>query len=181
MSPHPSRFSLALDFACAAITVMLSGYAADEVLRQEKKRKHLAKYKAIMPLEEEFSDLFESRKHFIHRLCKVAFTDLSHDDYSNLRIDTRRIRVLRRTALMPSDAIRALANAIGCQPADRANINLLLHRKTAYRVAREIGVSDEFLRVCWTTRTDLDAQWRTVRDELLNIRAEKRLAGVELL
>jgi hypothetical protein len=33
---RPTRLSVALDFACAAITVMLSGYIADQVLRDAK-------------------------------------------------------------------------------------------------------------------------------------------------
>src|ERR1035437_307296 len=32
MSKKPTRLSLALDFACAAITIMFSGYAADVML-----------------------------------------------------------------------------------------------------------------------------------------------------
>jgi hypothetical protein len=126
----------------------------------------------VTPLAEEFADLFETNKKFIGRIWRKAFTDLrgSHEN-EFFHLGTCREALLRRTAIMPSVAIKALSQAVGCGPTDIHGVTPYLHRTIVSRVARETGSTEQFLRLCWRVNVDLDQQWHTLRIELLKVRA----------
>jgi hypothetical protein len=167
---QPSRLSLALDFACAAMLILVSGSVADTYMDT-----------SIVPLEEEFADIWQTGKHVHERLVLASFTDLNQEGcrgnngYRESRI---RLKLMRRTAIMPSVAIRAFAEAIDVDPdtQPRVSINLSFHARAIPAVAREIGADERFIRLCWQTDADLDEQWYTLRNELLKIRSEWAVA-----
>jgi len=163
MTAQPSRLSLALDFACAAMLVLVSGHVADAMMAR-----------SILPLEEEFADVCLSGRRFYKRLAPVIITD--RECLRSCHTRDRRLVLLRKASVMPSVAILALIDAIGCDPSERLDIDYRKHRLVFPVVARELGVSEAFLRMCWQTEADLDSQWRSYRDELLKIRAEWAVA-----
>lgn len=125
----------------------------------------------ITSLEEEFSDLFLSRKKFIHRLVKVACTDLPDFNYANGRTAETRIKALRHTTVMPSVAIAELCREFTLSDSSLLRfIDFRLNRRRFGIVAHKVGVTIEFLLVCCKTEVNLDDCWRIVRNELLKLR-----------
>ena len=159
----PTRFSLALDFACAAMSVLLSGYVADEMC-----------CKSITALDDEFAEIFQKRK--LHdRLSEAMLSDVPEMDW---RRRDALLRSLRRTSVMPSVAIAALAGEIGCDPDERPRTSVLVLRNTLPRIARKLDIGDDVLRGLWKTEADhLDARWHALRRELLKIRDEMQAAS----
>jgi hypothetical protein len=132
---------------------------------------------SVVPLNEEFADLFESGQRFVKRLKEAAFIDLPDFTYSNGRTADHRELLLRATAVMPSVAIEALAKKIKCDPRHRSSlIHLGISFPNYHRIvpslARKIGADPRFILMCWKTEANLDQQWRALRRELLTIRAE---------
>jgi hypothetical protein len=180
-----ARVAHSLGLSRAHVCLVASGHRISSKVSEALKREYATveaqltvqfPSRTITPLNEEFFDLFyETRRKFVNRLCRVAFTDLKDQSNGVFYLQSiKRIRILRATAVMPSVAIQALRSAIGCEENECFGIDLRLHRQPAAKVCREIGVSEEFLWTCWRTPVDvdLDAQWCAVREELLKIRAE---------
>lgn len=126
----------------------------------------------IVPLEDEFADLFDSGRKFISRLVCATSTDLREPKPGTYREVEQRGRALRRTKAMPSAVIRAVAGALGCEPSERLKIDLRFHRRKVTHLGEDCGFSYECARVFWATPVDLDAQWHALRSALLALRAE---------
>jgi hypothetical protein len=155
---QPSRLSLALDFACAAMLVLISGQVADAMIATR-----------IVPLEEEFADIFLSGKRVAKRIDLVMAKPEGPFPW---RERGRRFFLLRKATVMPSIAVLALAEAFGCDPKSERGPVYGRRRTLVDMVARELNASEAFLRMCWQTNADLDSQWHAYRNELLRIRAE---------
>ena len=172
MSKRPTRLGQLSQILSAMVRVIVSG-SSDLTSEPAAPAAQMGR---IMPLCEEFSDLFiYSKKKFIGRLRTVAFTDLrdpgTWPEFSRAK---KRELLLRRTSVMPSMAVEALARISGMDPNSKLRS---LHNAFPYylhqqRAAIEIGSDVEFVGMCWYSTADLDAQWHALRNELFKIRAE---------
>jgi|SRR5579883_14264 hypothetical protein len=163
-----ARFAEALQFLHAAIAVAVYGsVAAGESLP-------VLPLQRIMPLEEEFADVFSIRRPIIRRISTVMRWDPSRGPFGIDDLEERGILLLRKTDILPSQVVRATANKLN-QSSEPPRISLRLKscQGIASAVARELNCDERFVRWCWKhDRADLDKQWELLRGELQKIRAE---------